>query len=333
MNKRLLGFLVLVLSLGFFFLVGEAALRLLSRHWLSVYDVEMWSYARTIKKVSQLPGVVEEQRSNAAAQLMGATVRTDEHGFRRADPATEAHRRPGNRGRRLAIAVGDSLTFGWGVPEGQTFPDQLEHLLAEACPRAGARPVTVLNAGIGNCNTSMEFARYRLTIRQLRPEWVILGFSFNDAEADPVPSENPFLWHSALLALASSRLLKHSDPKLQDFNAYYLGLYQDGLPGWENAKRALREFGALLKADGVPGTLFLMPELHQPKNFGPLAGVYAKVTEIGRQSGWEVIDGSVDFPPGAGDRYFVSAEDAHPNASAQAIYARALARSKYACAR
>jgi len=293
----------------------------------------MWRYARQIKTISKLPGVVEEQRPNAAARLMGASVRTDEHGFRLPDPATEAKRRPGDR---LAVAVGDSLTFGWGVPEGYTYPDQLERLLAAQCPRQsarqGVRPTTVDNAGIGNCNTSMEYQRYQRRVRPLHPRWVILGFSFNDAEPDPVPDTNPFYWHSALISLASARLQKRFEPRLQNYNDYYLGLYRDGLPGWEKNKQALKDFAASLRRDGIPGTLFLMPELHQPKNFGPLAEVYARVTAIGRDAGFEVIDGSVDFPAGSGERYFVSAEDAHPNAAAQAIYARALARSKYACA-
>ncbi len=289
----------------------------------------MWRYARNIKVISKLPGVVEDQRPNGSAFLMGARVRTDEHGFRLPDPATEAKRRPSDR---LAIAVGDSLTFGWGVPEGYTFPDQLERLLAAQCPRAGVRRVTVKNAGIGNCNTSMEFQRYQQTIRQLHPQWVILGFSFNDAEPDPVPNTNPFFWHSALLSLASARLEKHSNARLHDYNSYYLGLYQDGLPGWEKAKQALADFGASLRQDGIPATLLLMPELHQPQGYGPLAEVYGRVAKIAERAGFEVVNGSVGFPAGSGERYFVSAEDAHPNAQAQAIYARALAGSRYACA-
>jgi len=328
LTKRLLGPVVLVASLVICFLAAEWGLRLVSRNGLEVYDVEMWRYARDIKVISRRPGVVEEQRPNGSALLMGARVRTDEHGFRLPDPATEAKRRPGDR---LAVAVGDSLTFGWGVPQGYTFPDQLERLLAAECPRRGAPRVTVANAGIGNCNTSMEYQRYRQTIRQLHPRWVILGFSFNDAEPDPVPNTNPFFWHSALLSLASARLEKHTDPKLQNYNTYYLGLYRDGLPGWEKNKQALKDFGALLREDGIPGTLLLMPELHQPKNFGPLAEIYARVAGIGRAAGFEVVDASVDIPPGSGERYFVSAEDAHPNAEAQGFYARALAGSRYAC--
>jgi len=328
MNKRLLGAAVLGLSLLIALVAAEVGLRLISKYWLTVYDVEMWRYARQIKMLSSYPGVVEEQRPNASAFLMGAKVRTEGHGFRLPDPATEARRRPGDR---LAVALGDSLTFGWGVPEGQTFPDQLERLLSARCPATGARPVIVANAGIGNCNTSMEVQRYKLRIRPyLHPDWVILGFSFNDAEPDAVPDTNPLFWHSALLSLAAARMQKQTDPKLANYNAYYVGLFREGQAGWDRTKATLRELGAMLRADRVAGTLFLMPELHDPHDPG-IAEAFSRVAAVGREAGFEVIDPAPDFPPGSGERYWVSHEDAHPNAAAQAIYARALARSRYAC--
>lgn len=328
MNKRLLGPAVLAISLLVALVAAEVGLRVISKYWLSVYDVEMWRYARLIKTLSTYPGVVEEQRPNASALLMGARVRTEAHGFRLPDPATEARRQPGNR---LAVALGDSLTFGWGVPEGQTFPDQLERLLSARCPSEGGRAVTIDNAGIGNCNTSMEVQRYKLRIRPaLHPDWLILGFSFNDAEPDAVPDTNPFYWHSALLSLAAARMQKQTDPKLANYNAYYVGLFREGQPGWDRTKAALRELGAILRADRVAATLFVMPELHDPHDPG-IAEAFSRVAAVGREAGFEVIDPAPDFPPGSGERYWVSHEDAHPNAAAQAIFARALARSRFAC--
>jgi hypothetical protein len=327
-HKRLIGLGVLVVALLLSFGIAEFALRFLSKHWLHVFDVEMWQYARRIKLVSTHPGVVEEHRPSASAELMGVTVRTDELTFRLPDPALEAQRRPNDR---VVAAVGDSVTFGWGVAEADTFPAQLERLLATQCGRPGGVGVTVHNAGIGNCNTSMEFERYKIQVRQLHPDWVILGYSYNDAEPDPVPATNPFLWHSSLLALTSARLDRRTG-RLSDYASYYVGLYQDGLPGWERCKGALRGFGALLAADHVPATIILMPELHEPWHFGRLASAFAQVAKISRESGFEVIDPSGDFPQAPPSSFWVSAEDAHPNQSVQAIYARALARSRFACA-
>jgi lysophospholipase L1-like esterase len=288
----------------------------------------MWQYARQIKVLSSVPGVIEEQRPDASARLMGVRVRTDSHGFRRPHDATEQARRPG---RRVAVAVGDSMTFGWGVAEGQTFSDELERRLSGSCPAVGGRPVTVHNAGIGNSNTAMELARYRALIRPaFRPDWVILAFVFNDAEADPVPRKNPFLWRSALASFGYARFLRMSGSRLDDYRSYYVDLFREGRPGWVRAEEALRSFGALLEADRVPATLLLIPELHDPHDPG-IAEAFSRVAAAGRQSGFEVIDSTPEFPSGPGARYWVSSEDAHPNAAAQALYSRALARSAFAC--
>jgi lysophospholipase L1-like esterase len=327
MNKAAARLFVLTVSLSVSWVLAEAAVRLLSRDRLRILDVEMWRYAKLIKKESPLPGLVEEQQPNAEAFLMGARVRTDGRGFRRPDPATEARRRPDDR---VVVALGDSLTFGWGVPEGQTFADQLERLLDAQCPRA-ARRATVLNAGIGNSNTSMEVARYNVFLRSLHPSWLILGYFINDAEPDPVPSHNPLIRASSLAGLLSTRLLEEREMKLRDYRQYYSGLYRDGQPGWERTKAALRALGQMLRADGTRGTLILLPELHEPRDFGSFAGIYAEVAALGRADGFEVIDPSGAFPPGPGNAFWVSRDDAHPDAAAQTLFARALARSRLAC--
>jgi lysophospholipase L1-like esterase len=330
MRARLQRFTAFVLSLVLAFFLAEGALRLLSSHWLYVFDVEMWRYARLVKIESSDRKIVEEHRPNADEMLMGARVRTDGHGFRLPDPATEAQRRPDDR---KIVALGDSVTFGWGASDAGTWPAQLERLLNDRCPRQGGRRATVHNAGIGNCNSSMEVARYRERIRSLHPDWVILGYSYNDAEPDPVPATNPFLWRSALLSLAWARTTRLSGP-YHSYEPYYKGLYRDGLPGWEHAKQALRDLGAMLREDHIPATMILLPELHEPKNFGPFAGIFAKAAEVGRESGFEVIDPSAAFPPGPGDSFWVSREDAHPNDRGQKIFAEALAvspGSRFAC--
>ena len=256
---------------------------------------------------------------------MGVDVRTDERGFRLPDLATQACRHPQDR---VVVAVGDSLTFGWGVAAADTYPARLERILDGRCAAVSESCATVHNAGIGNSNTSMELARYELQVRPLHPDWVILGYFINDAEPDPAPSTNPLFWHSALLSFAAAQLDRRTG--LGGWESYYLGLYTAGRPGWERCQRALREFGRLLAADHTPATLLLLPEMHRPRGDARLTAVLARVAAIARDSGFEVIDPASLFPPGSGEAFWVSAEDAHPNARAQAIFARALAESRFA---
>ncbi len=322
MRKRLAGCAVLALSCFLALVAAEGLLRFLSAHWMHVLDVEMWRYARLVKTPSQIPGAVEVHRPNADEWLMGTRVRTDQRGFRRNAPDVEAARQPGDR---LVMAVGDSLTFGWGAGEADTWPNQLEQLL-----RQHGAPSRVMNFGIGNSNTSMQLARYRALAREPKPAWVILGFFINDAEPDPKLSDSPLVWHSALAGLLSTRLRQSAEVKLRDYKSYYRSLYRDDQPGWLRQQRAMAEMARLLREDGVPYTLLLCPELHEPHNFGSFADIYGKVAKVGRANGWEVIDPSARFPADHDPDFWVTPGDAHPNRKAQKIYAEALLGSKYA---
>src|SRR5512134_166244 len=50
------------------------------------------------------------------------------------------------------VALGDSVTFGWGVPAEDAWPKQLERLLAAD----GGPDPEVLNLGVGGYNTRQE---------------------------------------------------------------------------------------------------------------------------------------------------------------------------------
>jgi lysophospholipase L1-like esterase len=317
--------LVAVAALLAGLVAAEAGLRLASTHALRVLDVEMWRYARRVKAPSQLLGLVEAHRPHAAARLMGVEVRTDGHGFRRPGAAIEAARRPGER---PVVALGDSLTLGWGVAEDATWPARLEALLRLRCPD---RPAIVHNAGVGNSNTPMQRARYEHLVRPLAPDWLVLGYFVNDAEPDPEPAEHPLLWRSSLATVFATRLAQGRHGELRDYREFYAGLYAPNRPGWSATRRALADLGRRLAADGVAATLLLLPEMHEPHAHGPFAAAYAEVAAIGHAAGFEVIDTAPLFPSGPGHRFWVSPTDAHPDAAAQEIFARAAAGSQFAC--
>lgn len=321
-NKILLSLLSTVIALVFV----EIFLRQASKYSLHLFDVEMWRYAREIKRESYLPGVVEDQRPNAEALLMGVQIRTDSTGFRRPDPNTEQVRKSSGQ---VIVALGDSLTLGWGVAEGQTYAARLETILNQR-NAPNARPVVVFNAGIGNSNTAMELARYEHDIRPLHPDWLILGFFINDAEPDPKPVQSFFVRNSALVSLLSVRLVSRFGTSYRNYQDYYRGLYEDERPGWKRLQWALMSLGRDLRDDHVRATIILLPEMHEPKDFGPFKEIYQKVSTLANAAGFEVIDGSKDFPAGPGRNFWVGGDDAHPNAEAQQIFANALARSKHA---
>lgn len=319
--NRLSKIAVVLISTLVALVFAEFLVRAASKYSLHLFDVEMWRYASEVKRESGSHGLVEEHRANAEAMLMGVRIRTDPSGFRRTDPGSEILRQTSNR---VIVALGDSLTLGWGVPEGETYSDVLERTLN----RNGPCKVNVLNAGIGNSNTSMELARYEQGITPLHPDWLILGFFINDAEPDPKPAQSIWIRNSAVVNLISVRVASRFGP-YSDYAAYYRDLYQSEKPGWVNFQSSLKKLGESLQRDNVRATILLLPEMHEPKNFGPFKDLYNQVAAIAQSAGFEVIDASSEFPAGSGRRFWVSGDDAHPNAEAHQIFTSALAKSTH----
>jgi hypothetical protein len=254
---------------------GEVALRSAARFGVLIFDVEMWKYAREVKRLILQPTLMLEHRPNADAMLMGVRVRTDERGFRRASPAIEGGR---DGSERVVAVVGDSCALGWGVPEGLTLSSQLEGLLNASRPPA--ERVVVVNAGVGNSNTQMEHARYLRDIRPLRPAWVILAYFINDAEPDPPAHQEPLVEASVLYALLTTRLPLLLSRSHRDYRTYYLSLYERENPGFEPFRDALRAFGGAIREDGVPATLLVIPEMHEPRDTTTFAGIYQRVAAL-----------------------------------------------------
>lgn len=81
-------------------------------------------------------------------------------------------------GRKKILAIGDSNTFGWGVPSTSAFSEVLDELRADA---------DVINLGVSG-HTS--FQGYEMLVKhfdQVRPDVIIASYGFNDRRV--VPSE------------------------------------------------------------------------------------------------------------------------------------------------
>ena len=149
--------LAVLLGLGLFLAGAELGARIFFSQKIA-YDVEMWRYANQLKVWGETPGIRFEHRRSAEARLMGVDVHINRFGMR--DKERDLLKPTGVR--RIAV-LGDSITFGWGVPQEETYPALLEKRLNEQSPAGEKGSFEVLNFGVGNYNTIDEFAmlRYR----------------------------------------------------------------------------------------------------------------------------------------------------------------------------
>jgi lysophospholipase L1-like esterase len=80
-------------------------------------------------------------------------------------------------GTRIAV-LGDSMTFGWGAGDQDTYPAQLENVLR----RDGA--VEVINAGYPGTCLGEKALTYALTVRPFEPRIVVLTILGDDVDGD-----------------------------------------------------------------------------------------------------------------------------------------------------
>jgi len=280
------------------------------------YGIEMWKYAKYVKQRSSNAAMSHEHAPNREAVLMGVAVRTNSLGLRGGEISREK-----TPGVRRLLVLGDSMTFGWGAAEEDTYPRRLEHLLN----RDGVR-YEVINAGVGNYNSAQQVAYFSSRGIALQPDELILGFYINDAEPTPAPNASLLARHSYVYVLASSlwEAVARGTGLRPTLITYYEGLYDDRNPGWSACRQALLDLIQLCRREGVKLSIVLIPELHAPNRDYPFRSVHARIAEIAQQNGVRAIDLLPAFDGIDPRSLWVSPGDTHPNARAHAIIANAL---------
>ena len=279
------------------------------------FDLEMWKYARHGKQVTPNPEIGHEHVPGARFRAMGVDVAINEHGMR--DGPIKMSRAPGTF---RILMMGDSLTFGWGVPVEDTVSERLERAL-----NAARVKTEVLNTGIGNTNTTMQVAAFLKRWHAFKPDLIILNYFINDAEKTPVYGRSTLLdRNSYAWTYFKSRLdifLRMASAK-KGWEDYYRDLYGDG-GGWPAAKAAIETLAAYCKQHGIRLAVVNYPELRQLKDY-PFVEVTAKVRTAARANALPFLDllPSIDGQDPA--TLWVSRPDPHPNAKANRLFATRL---------
>lgn len=243
-----------------------------------------------------------------------ALYRIDADGFRQGPPAAA--------GAPVWIALGESTTFGWGVADGDTYPTQLQTLLA-----AQGRQVRVINAGVPSYSSS-QVLRYleELLAGGSKPERVLISIMWNDIwystvlnwYPDLLVYQQPPAWLSTLLhhSVLLRRILMQPQPaqaQLVDrFNAEALAQYRDNLRAMLGLARQHGIDAVLVEPPFAPE---LMPEeglneFHvrytRPFFLDVAARHRAVMAEVAREFGVPVVDHRLSLSKGgAGKQYFL----------------------------
>jgi lysophospholipase L1-like esterase len=281
------------------------------------YDIEMWKYARDVKRLSKDPLIGHEHRPNAKAVLMGVEFDINSKGLR--DSEIPYARTPGVP---RVLMLGDSMTVGWGVALGETFPKRIEKAYAER-----GKKVEIINTGVGNYNTIQEVEYFLKEGYKYNPDIVVLNYFVNDAE--PVPHEQPpgfvrrTLYCFPFIVGRMDAALRAFFGK-ENWTDYYLRLYDGGKSsGWRDSHEYIRKLAQYCKTHNIKLLIVSLPELHDVQDYKLQA-----ITDLVHQAAIEEGVHFADMLPYLKDQkssaLWVTPPDPHANSYANAFLAKGL---------
>ena len=163
-------------------------------------------------------------------------------------------------GEYRILALGDSITFGWGVPQNQIFAFRLEQLLQGRLQR----PVRVINTGVCGYNTVQEVTYFKQEGITFQPDLVMLTYVQNDIEENIRPFD-PWTGGKSLPDMAMRMLGKLWFYRLAHHTYRYAESEQlngqssnplQGGAGWNHSMSALDELVAMCDEHNIPLIVF-----------------------------------------------------------------------------
>lgn len=279
------------------------------------------------------PDVIYELIPNLDVTFLRKPVRTNASGFRGPD-----YPGPKRDGVVRIVGLGDSVMFGWGVGEGDTYLESLAARLEDAVPQLDWE---VINTAVPGYNTAMEVAVLEAKGLAYDPDLVIINFVGNDFELPNfIPIEQDYLSvrRSFLWELITARLRPAKQVSEQEWRQVFVDAPRpkdriewrpDHVPpryrnqvGREGYRRAMRRLAALRDEHG-----FLLVILGHP-------GVYDIVEEMSAELDIPIITTYEHFLTGIQHNHLsglrdpsliVAPNDSHPAARGHHWIAQLLA--------
>lgn len=241
---------------------------------------------------------------------------------------------------RLAF-LGDSFTFGEGVPEGKPFPAKVEEILNRADTRVG-KHCEVINGGVSGHNTSDEVVDLERRWLAYNPDMVIIVFYLNDAyddeqfgrlitgEAEGISMniserEEPASYLYSFLSHRWQRYLMS-----RQVTDIYMSQYSNnpivGGQDWSGARLALAHAKKLTDERGIKLGLVIFPELFKLNDDYPFRKIHTEVGKTAASLGIPTLDLMETFQGKDQEKLWVHVTDHHPNEIAHALAAETIAR-------
>ncbi len=245
-------------------------------------------------------------------------------------------RRARSDGTTRILMLGDSFTFGQGVPDGrQRFTELVEKHLNQV----SGRPVHVYNAGVPGTVPTQWVGYARGLIPTYRPNLVVAVFFLRDGtdlatsfshyereigELRQRYGDNVFYRGSYLVRTFLDTLMA------REFTEWYLGQFEEAYLGdadqtqaWRTAQAKLLEIAEESRQAGARFALVIFPILHDLDDYR-FGAVEKKIEEFAAAHALTFFTLTPAFLGRDARDLWVSPMDQHPNAEGHAIAAHRL---------
>ncbi|MCA8942360.1 MAG: hypothetical protein KDB80_07335 [Planctomycetes bacterium] len=225
-------------------------------------------------------------------------------------------------GELRILAVGDSFTYGLGVPLELTWPQRVERALDRA-----DRPVQVINAGCPNTSPATLLEWFQSDGIAFEPDIVIVGLCLNDmsAEVPMLAYETPKIEHPWLGGC--SLLLNHVQREIAQRALMVKKLdYGDKVrehpTEWQATQSALLEMRRVTEEHGARFGIVVQPMMSQLGELYPYVSLHEMVAEFCAAHTITTVDLLPTFRGRDERALWVHPTDQHPNAVGHELIAR-----------
>lgn len=235
------------------------------------------------------------------------------------------------KGEYRILVLGDSATHNADVPYEERFTSILEKKLNR---RFSGRTFKVINAGVTGYNVEQMAALYREVGHLYGPDYVILHCLIRESSRRSLVNRAflelpPFVQDAVIFTYDHSALVRKVrimalnamvNVRFGDLNvSSSVGEFKDS-PGWNKTKEVLSDLKRQLESQNIPFALLLFTYLQNVQRF---KAHYQEFESFGRSAGISAIS-TWRYFEGFGEdlsQFWVSPDDSHPNAKANAVIA------------
>ena len=294
---------ITVFSLIFIFLICEGILTI-KNFIIPNYDIEMWKYAKKLKKKSDNPKIGHVHIKNKTAKLQNVEIKINNLGQR----GENINLNDLKNFQRRILVIGSSVTLGWGVDEDKIFTSIIQKMSEQK-----NQNWLVINGGIGNYNAERYINNYIENWADLNVTDIVIQFFVNDTEILKDSKVNFFTehTHTGVMVWKFFNILK-SDLSPENIDSYYKKLYQDDFDGLKIAIKELKRLNSHCEDKEINCVIVLTPDIHKLNPY-KLKFINKKMKTIAKEINFKIYDLLPAFESINGSDLWNAYDDPHPN--------------------